>query len=458
VEDINLRLEFHRALDAVAPPAPWLSAHVQEGLRQRRREGWIDRARRRPPIRIQWVLPLVAALLAVAIVATLLLVGHAFQPRPLPVKPPTHQAPAAAGCPAWGYIPGGGSAPVSITMMSATTGWAGGDLRTTDGGLHWHDVSPSLLRNGAPNLPGQQSVYPPGYADFFLDSEHAWIARSYSSSTACVDHINTFSTADGGRTWEESAPVALGLQQELPSPAPGWSQASPQPVLDFVDPQHGWLILTGSVLGRSGSVYITTNGGHDWRFVSNNAACNRVTFTSRSTGWSTCTTPNSFTGHVELWVTRDGGVSWLSQLLPDPPGGCPCSTDLPVFFDHDRGVVDTFGYTQQALLVTSDGGNTWRLLPPLPPGQVFGFDFVDANNFWALVNPLTGGKSALNSLYRSTDGGKTWNLVQRDTPSGWGYVTLQFVDANHGFVGQAPAFLVTADGGHTWTVIHPQIT
>jgi len=333
-------------------------------------------------------------------------------------------------------------------MMSATMGWAGGDLRTTDGGLHWHDVSPSSLREGAPNLPGQQSVYPPGYADFFLDSEHAWIARSYSSPTACVDRINTFSTADGGRTWRESAPITSGLQQG----------SSPQPVLDFVDPQHGWLIQTGSAQGQSGSVYITTNGGHDWRLVSNNAPCNLVTFTSTSSGWSTCTTPNSFTGDVKLMVTRDGGVSWAVERLPDPPGGCGCSTDLPVFFDHDRGVVDAFGYTGQALLGTSDGGNTWRLLPPLPPGQVFGFDFVDANHFWVLVNPLTNGKSALNSLYRSTDGGKTWSLVQRDTPSGWGYVTLQFVDANHGFVGQPPALLITADGGHTWTVIHPQIT
>lgn len=448
MDDLSLRLEFKRALDPLAPPAPWLGPNVREALRKERSATWTHRARRRSAD-VRWLLPLVAVLVAVAIIASLLLGAHALR-FTIPVLPPQKQAPAAAGvCPSWGYIPGGGNAPASMKMTSDTIGWAPGDLRTTDGGRHWKDVSPPELRSDAPYLPGQQTIYPPGYADFFLDSNHAWLVRSYAKSTWCVDHLTVFSTSDGGHTWRRSS--------DIPASFTGDQKLG----LYFLDPQRGWLWVPGDVGG--GRLYSTQNGGRAWSVASNAAPMCAAMFSTPTTGWSTCDSANSGSSTAGLRVTRDGGATWNWQELPNPPHGCGCSVDLPVFFDAQHGVVQDYGYSGQDVFVTSDGGLSWTALPSVPaqgPGWV-SIDFEDARDFWLLGGGGKGGPP-LNSLYHSSDGGHSWQLVQKDIPIGFGLgpggAQLQFLDSMHAFVLQAPQLAVTADGGHTWTVFQVQIS
>src|ERR1700737_986828 len=60
--------------------------------------------------------------------------------------------------------------PASIHMINASTGWAAGSgsdriLRTTDGGDHWNNVTPSQARLG-------------NWSTFFLDANNAWLASS----------------------------------------------------------------------------------------------------------------------------------------------------------------------------------------------------------------------------------------------------------------------------------------
>src|SRR5260221_8427866 len=84
-----------------------------------------------------WILPAVAALLALALVTALLISAHALRPRAVQVKQPEFNIPAAGAC-----VDSGGAGRAPDTMTSATTGWSTGPLRTTDGGATWHDVSP----------------------------------------------------------------------------------------------------------------------------------------------------------------------------------------------------------------------------------------------------------------------------------------------------------------------------
>src|ERR1700686_2858570 len=87
VEDLSLRAEFHRALDVVAPPAPWLSASVRDRLRERPRNARMRRGAP-APLRPTWLLPLVAALLALALVAALVYGERVLNVKPAPVHPP----------------------------------------------------------------------------------------------------------------------------------------------------------------------------------------------------------------------------------------------------------------------------------------------------------------------------------------------------------------------------------
>ena len=118
--------------------------------------------------------------------------------------------------------------------------------------------------------------------------------------------------------------------------------------------------------------------------------------------------------------------------------------------------------SNEYLAETSDGGQTWKALPPLPAGLGVAFDFVDPNDFWTYG---ADSKSGATSIYRTTDGGLTWTVVKSDLPS-MDFGTIHFVDAQHGFImasnqsiGLGPSgLLVTGDGGVTWTQIHPVIS
>lgn len=459
MEDLSLRADFHRALDVLAPPAPWLSASVRERLREQRRS---ERTRRVPPtaLRAPWLLPLVAVLLALAIVAALLYGERVLNLKPAPVHPPG-QGQAPAGCPPWGTSSSGGFVPASDKMTSASTGWSSGALRTTDGGARWQDVSPAALHADAPGGTGARS-YPPGYTDFFLDSNHAWMARGVNSTTSCFSHETVFATSDGGATWIQSAPID----------APVTADSSLQLLLDFIDPQHGWLMVLG--MGRLAPdwfVYSTTDAGHSWQLVSQlpliSSPC-AVRFVSATTGFlGNCLNTGGPT--ASLTVTRDGGKTWAPVRLPEPFGS-QFTVDTPVFFNQDRGIVTVIAQTTQGntmtsneyLAETSDGGQTWKALPPLPAGLGVAFDFVDPNDFWTYG---ADSKSGATSIYRTTDGGLTWTVVKSDLPS-MDFGTIHFVDAQHGFImasnqsiGLGPSgLLVTGDGGVTWTQIHPVIS
>ena len=469
MEDVNLRLEFHRALDAVAPPAPWLSAHVKEGLRQRQREGWIDRARQRPPIRIQWMLPVVAALVAVAIVATLVLgatalrlipsiPGHPFPHLPLLIKSnnPPCGGPGSAG---------------PVEMFGSGAGWAGGSgyladvagravangpYRTSDGGVHWIKVAP----------PAIATLSPDGETEFFLDSTHAWVAEAAGSANATADHVVVFSTRDAGQTWQQSAPLRI-----VPADRSDviWSGGEGAHWMCFIDPRDGWLLIESgpwnpmSANWRVGALYRTGDGGLNWTLVSANPgsaalkALNRdcagvfgigdgMVFASSTTGWlplMSCATSSA------MLITRDGGATWSVQNEPI------AHPELPYFFDSNNGVM--FGLDSVA--ATSDGGISW-VSQGARPKQASNVTFADSAHGWCIVNAAPAPGTDWY-LYQTTDGGSTW-ARESSLPTIGG---LTFVDTKTGFLaaGQYPGssdwmLFRTVDGGKSWTRVQSTIS
>ena|GEM_PF-2422087 len=430
------------------------------------------------PVAAPRLMALVAVLIAVAVVASLVLSARALHSRAIvPVHPApasSPQMPASDNCEA--YKPAA-TVPIPVKAVTATTLWAAGALLSTDGGVHWHDQSPGALRQDEP-AGLAKSELPPGFTDFYLDGANAWAARSfnYGSKASCYDHIVIFGTSDGGQSWHESAPIALKVGSTTPA-SPVQCQIDCHPPnfgfglhMFFIDSQHGWLLADPHV-GIS-YLYATFNGGRDWRLVSQQSlvlTCPFV-FTSPSTGWLSCDSPNTGSPIPSLSETQDGGATWTTRVLPDPPEGCPCSIGLPVFFDAMHGAVRQ--YTGQSMYTTSDGGNTWRPLSLPSTPLSLAIDFADAHNFWDLIlQPgwVRGDPAPPHDwLYHSADGGATWSVVARDTPINYPalsplniWPSLWFVDANHGFIIQpndSPRLLTTSDGGHTWTGINPQVS
>jgi len=334
----------------------------------------------------------------------------------------------------------------SIHMLDAQTGWAltakGHVIRTTDGGIHWQNVTPQY-----PSTAGQQKVV----AEFFTFSI-AWIAVSHTAADGTTT-VLVYRTADGGQTWQETT----------------IRQISPIFQVTFVDAQHGWMLSKQVDLASAETVNIlrTTDGGKTWTVVSSALASSTDTpppgqlpfggdkaglgFVDTMTGWTTGSSP--LNGYVFLYVTHDGGATWNRQTFPFSPdkASTQIATRPPRFFTATDGILPVSFVTENAtsldFYVTHDGGASWTSTTPV--AALAGVSYViDMNHGWASDGTL---------LYVSSDGGQTWTKLSPG--GGFQHVTrLDFVSSNVGWAigatdSHVPTLLKTVDSGQTWTAI-----
>ena len=340
--------------------------------------------------------------------------------------------------------------PASMHMTSASVGWAAGSttdriLRTTDGGAHWEDVTPRRVR-------------PSTWTTFFLDADHAWLASSLQPGSPTGDFtVEVYRTADGGRSWQQVATIT-----------PGWGFPATIDFIDskhgwILMKQDGTVDPSGF---STVALYGTVDGGATWEMLSQAdstglaghlpLACSKadLVFVSASTGWipGGC----GVGGGYFFYVTRDGGRNWAAVSWRMPPLGtasCDCSIESLRFSDNQHGVLvlvdayqDARGYAQNFLYTTSDGGRSWQL-GPMMPINAYSVYFLDAAHGWAF-------DAKASSLLYTSDAGQHWTTLG-PVPSPQGPVDFQFVTITTGWVigaePQGRIILKTADGGETWT-------
>lgn len=362
----------------------------------------------------------------------------------------------------------------SLQMTSASTGWALrwtenpavlddaylAPARTTDGARTWAAVTP----------PAARALLSARFAAVVLDAldgERAWLAvTAAAAESSPVQLTEVFGTADGGRTWTESAP--------LKAPAPASR-------LSFAGAGDGWLLASsGGSMGQDPVwLYRTTDAGLRWSLVAQTlpgpyggtsssglpVSCDKagLVFATASAGWlaGAC-----FDLPDALLVSRDGGAHWASQPLPVPASSCDtdeCQVFGPQFAGRTGFLVIVRAPAAPYFLVSQDLGVTWRT-GPLPPGA--GKD-PQIQFFSPLSGVLvSGGPQGVIGpvFYTTADGGRTWTAVRQ----GRSFTQLQagfdFVSAQTGFAwaeaeaaGPPPAMYRTTDSGRTWVAFTPRL-
>ncbi len=438
--DPRLKAYLHRG--AGTPPPAGMEARIRVGAPRRK---------------LGWALQVVAAAAILVLAIGLgIVVQRARQsvgvtPTSSPIvspstKPTPYPTPTPSGAP-YPLLP-----PVSLHMISASTGWVSGSgtnriLRTADGGAQWNDVTPRGAQAGT-------------WTTFYLDANNAWLASSLQPGSGSPDFtVKLYRTSDGGQSW-----------QSVGTAVADWGFPA---AIDFVDRQHGWLFMKqDGTLETPGSdmvaFYGTTDGGASWNKLSQSdpsglaghlpQACSKLNpvFLSASTGWI----PGSCGagGGYFLYVTRDGGRNWAAVALRMPPAGtltCDCEIGSLRFWDKQQGALvldgasqDARGYAQNFLYTTIDGGRSWQLGPVLP-ANAFSVYFLDAAHGWTL-------DAKANNLLFSGDGGRHWSTAGT-IPSNSNAVVMdfQFVTPQVGWALGADSrglpILKTVDGGATWT-------
>jgi photosystem II stability/assembly factor-like uncharacterized protein len=348
----------------------------------------------------------------------------------------------------------------SLDWLSPTMGWVVLSDRqsrsvlfhTVDGGRHW--VRQFATVGSAPSVR-------------FLDDRHGLMTEPtpFPGSNPTV-----LRSDDGGDHWAPIAlPFGIGSRPTLPF---------------FLDLDHGWVMVR---TGRSDTVedadiYRTENGGLDWTLVTSVDPISWIGNGLREEGlkrWIWFRTPrDGWLGSLEqdgsasVYVTHDGGEQWRRVPLPEPPGGWSAGDTLvlepPRISPDGSGALMLVNVTRlvpppsdrlpepraQAPVVvyrTLDGGETWRDPVAAPAGA------DPRRTDPAFVDGASGWLATAGEAWVTSDSGRTWGRRGR-LPSGRSFAQLAPVDdrvavaqsATGTAPGSAWSLVATVDAGRTW--------
>lgn len=181
----------------------------------------------------------------------------------------------------------------------------------------------------------------------------------------------------------------------------GWVYQNPYPTKNsilatkFVTPKKGW------VAGEHGIILYTEDGGDTWNAQKSGTDedIRSLSFTNEKHGWAVG--KNGLILH-----TRDNGKKWISQGNSTSTLNCVFSiSDKEAWAVGNEGIV----------LHTMDSGEKWNRLALGIPRAVASIYFRNHQTGWMIAG---------DTIYRTTDSGKTWEKslleVELPTPGAFG--------------------------------------
>ena len=163
-----------------------------------------------------------------------------------------------------------------------------------------------------------------------------------------------------------------------------------------------------------------------------------------------------------LWVSEDAGTQWQARPVPCTLGDGGAAVVSIALGHFDAWLVDCYDNmqssqaqdTQHHLYGTVNAGRSWVRLPDPTThnAPVLLADNGSGHAFLATQGGLG------DTLVGTTDGGRSWGLMLQSAGSFYGWADLRFVSAAVGFVvgptHYAPGHLYrTRDGGRTWQIV-----
>jgi len=209
----------------------------------------------------------------------------------------------------------------------------------------------------------------------------------------------------------------------------------------------------GWVVGASGTIRRTYNGGKTWYAQSSGTTSYLYSLDMRSIGSTT-----------KGWAVGAGGVirhsptgsSWTAQTSGTTANLYAVRFAADLQHGWIVGDAGTF-------LRTINGGASWTKITVKYPflwttrtvtEPLRGLDFVTNDLGWAVGTTWVIGSDKYAMIIRTTDSGSNWQYQGMNVPAD-GRVTLNyvdFVDSNNGWaVGYSGVILRTSDGGAHWT-------
>lgn len=172
---------------------------------------------------------------------------------------------------------------------------------------------------------------------------------------------------------------------------------------------------------------------------------------------------------LRLYITRDNGATWANispapnvQFLSTPVYG------KGIFFtdpNHGWIIRSAFGTTENIVLRTTDGGESWKVSSLGDDNAVSSVYFNSPTQGWLMTSSNATPNKESKALYSTSDGGATWeevmqneqynpNLPNHSIPFAGVSTGMIFKNRVDGFVtlqtGALPKIFMTKDGGQSW--------
>ena len=198
-------------------------------------------------------------------------------------------------------------------------------------------------------------------------------------------------------------------------------------------PDYHSLVVDGTkpnrvLLGTHAGLYSSGDGGRHWRFfkLANRDAMNLARGSSGTTIW--------MAGHDVLARSDDGGETWQELRPPSLPG-----LDVHGFAVDPRARGTVYAaIAGQGLYRSTDGGSTFEVVSRSVGGGVMALAVTSSGDL--LAGDMQRG------LLRSSDGGKTWQTALKAQLAGLAVNPRK----PRLILAAGPGVLRSANGGRTW--------
>ncbi len=255
-----------------------------------------------------------------------------------------------------------------------------------------------------------------------------------------------------------------------------------------LDPNHPdktiW-VGTGEVWTRNSTsigngIYKTTDGGQNWKRMGleNSDRISSIRIHPNDGNVIYVGVQGALWGDSQergVYKSTDGGITWENILYVNERTGCselvmdPSNPDIlyAAFWEHRRtGWSFSSGGKNSALYKSTDGGKTWnKIHNGFPEGQLGRIAVaVSPSNSSILYSVVESEDASKSGMYRSDDGGNSWKHLNSDfglTVRPFYFSRIVIHPTNPDFVVKAGLFgSVSKDGGNTFKNLgsmHPDI-